>query len=217
MPSYVAFFDLDKTLIRTNSGVTMIREALREGMLPWGKLAGGLYLALLNRFGLKEQFYVVDELAKWLKGKSYQSIQALSGTIFSKSLVHALRPEMEAEIRLHKDRGAAVVILSSALAPVCSAVASHLRLDGVICSEFEIKEGLFTGRPVGKICYAAEKLRRMEAYCTAFQYKLPDAYYYADAISDYDALQATGHPVCVHPDRALRKIAKKNGWEIRDC
>jgi phosphoserine phosphatase len=36
----------------------------------------------------------------------------------------------------------------------------------------------------------------------------------ADRKSDLPVLELVGHPVAVHPDRKLRKLARQRGWEI---
>ena len=36
----------------------------------------------------------------------------------------------------------------------------------------------------------------------------------ADRYSDLPVLELVGHPVAVHADRRLRRLARKRGWEI---
>ena len=36
----------------------------------------------------------------------------------------------------------------------------------------------------------------------------------ADRHSDLPVLELVGHPVAVHADRRLRRLARKRGWEI---
>ena len=69
-----------------------------------------------------------------------------------------IRPAIIAEIKRHRENQASVVLLSSAITPICSVVAQYLELDDYICSEFEVVDGLYTGRPLGTICYSEEKL-----------------------------------------------------------
>jgi phosphoserine phosphatase len=93
-------------------------------------------------------------------------------------------------------------------------VADHLKIDKIICSRLEVMNGLLTGVPEGNLCYGKEKLIRLNAYCEKNNNKLEDSWYYGDSISDLPALEAVGHPVCVNPDRQLRRKAAANGWKI---
>jgi phosphoserine phosphatase len=36
----------------------------------------------------------------------------------------------------------------------------------------------------------------------------------ADRLSDLPVLELVGHPVAVHADRKLRRLARQRGWEI---
>ncbi len=36
----------------------------------------------------------------------------------------------------------------------------------------------------------------------------------ADRLSDLPILELVGHPVAVHADRKLRRLARQRGWEI---
>jgi phosphoserine phosphatase len=89
-------------------------------------------------------------------------------------------------------------------------------MDGVICTELEVRKGLLTGKPVGKYCFRDEKLLRLKEYCEERNYPLGNVAYYADSIDDLPALEVVGHPVCIAPDKKLTKIAQQRGWQIHD-
>ena len=155
-------------------------------------------------------------MAGWLKGLSEDTIKKLSEELFFSSLSHAIRPEIYSEIRYHKERNAKVVILSSAIQFVCLPLAKLLGIDDVICSELEVRDGVFTGRFVGNLCYGDEKVNRLKVYCDEMNCSLEKAYYYADSISDFQALDAVGYPVCVNPDKKLAKVAGEKNWTIHE-
>jgi hypothetical protein len=39
---------------------------------------------------------------------------------------------------------------------------------------------------------------------------------YSDSATDLPMLEAVGRPVAVNPDRALAKVARERGWEVRN-
>ena len=45
---------------------------------------------------------------------------------------------------------------------------------------------------------------------------LEASYAYSDSGTDAPMLEAVGNPVAVNPDRELRRLAEKRGWQIRD-
>ena len=212
--SYIAFFDLDNTLIKANSGKLIFRGAYEKGMMRLPDIIKALWLSFLYKFRLMNSEKIIAGMLKWLAGVPEKRFSDLSSEVFEKHMLQAIPEEARNEIRMHKDKNAAIVILSSTLLPVCRKVADNLDLDDVICTELEEDGSCFTGRTSGKICFGNEKLIRLKNYCEKFNGKISDAWYYGDSISDLPALSIVGYPVCINPDRLLRKRAKEKNWII---
>ena len=153
-------------------------------------------------------------MMKWVKGMAEKTMIDLCSEVFSDVLLPSVHPEARSEIKFHKDKNAKVVILSSALTPVCNEMAKNLGMDDIICSDLEVKDGFLTGRPRGRLCFGEEKLVRLKEYCERNNSKTSDAWCYGDSISDLPALSSVGNPVCINPDSKLKKAAKKRGWKI---
>jgi HAD superfamily hydrolase (TIGR01490 family) len=212
--SYIAFFDLDDTLIRANSGKLLVRGAYEKGMMSLPDLIKALWLSFLYKFRLMDSEKIIAGMLKWLDRVPEKRVSDLSSEVFEKHMLHAIPENATSEIKMHKDRNAAVVILSSALSPVCQVVAGHLEMDDVICTQIETDGGLYTGRTAGKLCFGNEKVSRLKEYCEKNNSKVEQAWYYGDSFSDFPVLQIVGNPVCVNPDKKLQKAANKNSWKI---
>jgi HAD superfamily hydrolase (TIGR01490 family) len=214
---YVAFFDFDRTIISENSGKVLIRHAYKKGLLPRRYVIWGMYLSLLYKYGLKDPVIIITTITKWLKGVTETALSELSEEIFETRLKKSIRPEIESRINFHKSNGALVVILSSSLYPVCKAAADHLKMDGIICSKLETRNGIYTGHPDGSFCFDEEKVNRITEFCKINGTTAGTAWYYGDSVADLPALKLVGNPVCIDPDKKLLKTATENGWEIITC
>ncbi len=214
--SYIAFFDLDLTITGSISGRELAKAAFGKGLLKWQALVKAIILSLMFRMKLLDQLKIIDEMISWVKGISEDSISDLCLEVSRNTILPSVHKDAIAEIEFHKSKNARVVILSSALYPICREVAGHLRIDDFICSELEVKDGHMTGRPSGRLCFGEEKARRLKEYCLSNNASLTDSWYYGDSESDIPPLSATGHPVCINPDKILRKTALERGWEIRN-
>jgi HAD superfamily hydrolase (TIGR01490 family) len=212
--SYIAFFDLDDTLIRANSGKLLVRVAFKKGMMSLPDLIKALWLSFLYKFRLMNSEKIIGGMLKWLEGMPEESIIGLSSEVFEKHILHAISEEALREIKMHKDKNAAVVILSSALFSICQAVAGHIEMDDFICTHIETEGGRCTGQTAGKLCFGNEKAFRLKEYCEKNNSKVMNAWYYGDSFSDLPVLQIVGNPVCVNPDKKLLKSAQKNSWRI---
>lgn len=211
---YVAFFDLDKTLLSINSGSVLVREAYKTGLMSLSDLLNGVFLSFLYKFNLRDTALIVSGMGRWLKGMTIDEMDALAEHVVNKHLLKAIRPEIYSEIKLHRENNAEIVILSSAIVQICKPIGSYIGADNIICTEMEILDGVFTGRAENKFCFGDEKRIRLIQYCEMRNYNLSEAFYYGDSISDLAALEVVGHPVCVQPDRRLSGISNKNGWRI---
>jgi HAD superfamily hydrolase (TIGR01490 family) len=211
---YIAFFDLDQTIANSISGKSLARSAFRKGLLTYRDLAGAIFLSLLFRLKLRDPLKIIDEMVSWVKGIPENSMAELCTEVSHSLIIPSVYKQAISEIEYHKEKNARVVILSSALTTVCHEVARYLNIDDIICSELEVKEGRMTGRPVGHICFGEEKAIRLHDYCVKNNSPQTEAWYYGDSISDLPALKAAGNPVCVNPDKSLRKEAIKNNWKI---
>jgi hypothetical protein len=65
---YIAFFDLDRTIISTNSGKTLIQQAFKQGLMTRMDLIKGVYISLLYRLDLKDTVKIIDSMVGWVKG-----------------------------------------------------------------------------------------------------------------------------------------------------
>lgn len=211
---YIAFFDVDKTLLQVNSGSILVKRGWQNGLIKTKDIIQALYLSLLFRFGLRDTGIIIGEMAGWLKGLSEESVKKLCGEVFLSSLSPAIRPEIWAEIRYHQERNARIVILSSAIQFVCVPLAKLLAIDDVICTELEVREGLFTGCFMGEPCFGGVKVKRLRDYCLEKKCNPENVYYYADSFSDFQALDSVGYPVCVNPDKKLARLAVAKKWRI---
>jgi HAD superfamily hydrolase (TIGR01490 family) len=211
---YVAFFDLDRTIAKAISGRAIAKEAFRRGVLKGSDLAVALYFGIFYRLRLADPVMIMEKMTGWVKGISQDTLNDICLEVFRKVMLPSIHHEVFNELKIHKDKNAVTVILSSSLVPMCKAVAEFLEMDDIICSELEVTDGRLTGRPLGNLCYGDEKLVRLKGYCEKNNTALSDAWYYGDAIIDQPALSIVGHPVCVNPDHKLKKVAEKNSWRV---
>jgi HAD superfamily hydrolase (TIGR01490 family) len=212
--NYIAFFDLDKTVISLNSGSLLVQQAYKNGLLNTGDLINGIFQSYLYKFNLRDTNLIISKMGTWLKGLKYEVIEKLSDEVVDKYLIGSIRPEIIKEMHHHKENNAATVILSSAILSICEPIGKYLEVDDIICTTMETSEGILTGNPVDNFCFEDEKRIRLLSYCEKNMCDPLKAWYYADSIADLPVLEVVGNPVCVTPDKRLTRIASDRGWRI---
>jgi len=214
MKEQVAFFDLDRTIIREISGKAIFITALKKGLISWSGITKALYLYILLKAGLRDPEKLIEDMVGWVEGWSVADFDRLCQQAINEVLFPSVYSEAVAEINRHKSNGVRVIMLSSALDSICRNVSEQLGMDGYICSSLEVREGHLTGFPAGRLCYGDEKLDRLNGYCKANNTYMSGTWYYSDSISDLPVLSAVANPVCINPDRELKREALKRGWKI---
>lgn len=211
---YIAFYDLDHTILSANSATALVEESRKRGVMTSGQYRHAVWLSILYKLNLGDPVKMIGRMLTWLKGLQEKDIKLLCEEIYHSSIKLTIRPEILDSFDLHRSAGAAVVLLSSATTPICEVVSAHLQMDEVICTRLETKDGAFTGRTQGKLVYGTEKKHRLYHFCEEQKSDVQKAWYYGDSHTDQYVMKAVGNPVAVSPDRRLKKIALRLNWPI---
>ena len=212
--SYVAAYDLDKTIIAVNSSRFMVTESRKIGLMSTREFLRAIYFSILYKFDLQNHQKIVISMIRWLKGRKEEEVRTMIQEQGIPYLIQNIRPEIIRSMREHREKNARIVMLSSAMPYLCNPIARHLGIDDVVCSRLEIVDGEFTGKPVGNLVFDREKEVRMRAYCEQHGFDLADAWYYGDAFTDRFVLKSVGNPVVVQPEIKLGWMARRNGWRF---
>lgn len=211
---YIAFYDLDHTILDGNSATHLVQEAHKRGVMTERQFRHAIWLSILYKLNIGEPIRMINRMLSWLKGLKEESIMDLSREIFDQLIKDTIRSEILETIREHREKKGAVVLLSSASTPICKPVCQHLGLDEMICTSLESENGILTGKTHGKLVYGPEKMVRMLEFCRERKFDPMDAWYYGDSFTDRYVMEAVGNPVAVSPDKKLLKIARRKHWPI---
>jgi HAD superfamily hydrolase (TIGR01490 family) len=212
--NYLAVFDLDRTIIPFDSSITLVKEGYKKGLLSTFKLITGFFYLFAHKMRLLPTKAVIKRISLWLKGIPENEIQQLTNQIFNETLFASVHKEVLNEIEKHRNKNAALIILSSSISAFCELFREKLNFDHALSTVMEIKNGHLTGLTSGEFCHGEEKLIRLKEFCSINNFNLERVHFYSDSVDDLPTLSAIGFPVCVNPDSKLRKIADKNNWPI---
>lgn len=213
----IAYFDLDRTLLPTNSGRLFFRRELELGHVTrWQALraAGALVRYSL---GLASVETALQEAIAALAGSDSHALRARTQDFFEHQIRARYRPGARLALEEHRKAGHRCVLLTASSGYLSELVSAELGLDDALCNRLEVDErGRHTGRTVGSVCFGAGKLRHARSYAESFGVPLSDCAFYTDSYTDLPVLEAVGRPVAVNPDLRLRREAARRGWAIVD-
>jgi HAD superfamily hydrolase (TIGR01490 family) len=213
-----AFFDLDKTVIDRASIAAFGRPFMRGGLLNRRLVARAAVSQLIYLyFGADEERLarVRQSMLDITKGWDRAQVRQ----IVRETLLETIEPIMYAEalelMELHRAAGHRVYLVSASPEEIVLPLADMLGVDGAICSRGEVdEEGRYTGA-MAFYAYGAEKATAMRELADRVGIDLASSSAYSDSATDLPMLEAVGRPVAVNADRALAKVAKERGWEMR--
>jgi len=212
--SYTAFYDLDHTILDGNSATHLVMESRKRGVMSEIQYRHAVWLSILYKLNIGNPTRMINRMLSWLQGVRESDIMQLSEEIFNTIIKETIRPEILDTIREHRSKNGSVVLLSSATTPICQPVTRFMKLDEMICTRLETKNGILTGHTNGKLVYGPEKKVRMLEFCREKESDPLKAWYYGDSHTDRYVMEAVGNPVAVSPDKRLKKIAAKRTWPI---
>ena len=213
-PVSIAFFDFDETLIVGNSGNLWIRRELRSGHITRLQALHAASWMVRYRLGFASMEDALRTAIRSLAGTPEETLRQRTRDFYQEEVRQLYRAGARQALDQHRSRGDACVLLTASSLYLSELVSNELRLDGVLCNRFQVREGLHTGEVEGELCFGTGKLRYAEAYAQRSGVSLAACTFYTDSYSDLPVLERVGTPVLVNPDRRLRREARARGWKV---
>ncbi len=209
----MVFFDLDGTLLRGLSAeVRFLPVLLGRRMLGPTQLAA--YLNFPVRWFTQYRIGVLRRNKAYLAGLRVGEVECMARAFVRQVLLLKLRPSVTGRLHDHLARGENVVLLTGAPTFIAEPIAASLGITQTAATLFGTHNGFFTSCPPPIRPLGIEKLRIAREMCRYFKTTLADCYAYADSASDIPLMASVSRPIAVHPDRKLRRHAKRHGWQI---
>ena len=212
-PAGAAFFDMDKTVLRIDTGLSWMKFLYRRGELSHLGLARALYWSGLYKVALLDLESLAVRLVADLRGQREQDLIAKASAWHRADVTDQVAPRALAAIAEHRRRGDLVVMLTGSTQYAAEVVAANLGIEHTLCSRLEVSGGVFTGK-LAQLCFGVHKVTIAERFAGEHGIDLAASWFYSDSYNDLPMLQRVGRAVAVNPDQRLRRHARRHGWKI---
>jgi HAD superfamily hydrolase (TIGR01490 family) len=213
MREKLALFDVDHTLIKRSTGEYFLAEAYRRRLVPLSMLVSAVGLYFRYFFG-KLEWNTSDVVIDGFRGIPRGQFLSVAEAAFAKYRQDALCAKLLSVIAEYKSAAVPVYLASSSVDLFIQPLADYLGVDGLVASELEFVDDIATGGIVNGPAFGEEKLNRARALIRRLGLSGADCAFYSDSVHDLPLLEAVARPVAVNPDRRLKRIARRRGWEI---
>jgi HAD superfamily hydrolase (TIGR01490 family) len=216
MPRPAAFFDLDGTLLRVNSGTLWLIREIRHRRVTAVQVARAVgYLAAYN-LGFVDIVAATRMALQSIRGVPEDDVRAWTLAWFHREVVRHAAPGAWAVLRHHRHEGRPLVLLSSTSPYEAAAAADWFGLDDRLSTRYEVRDGRFTGELVLPPCFGEGKIAAAETWAAGHDVDVRRSWFYTDSFTDLPMLEWVAHPCAVAPDFRLRRIARRRGWPVLD-
>ncbi|WSG42777.1 HAD-IB family hydrolase [Dactylosporangium sp. NBC_01737] len=219
-PAAAAFFDVDNTMMQGASIYYFARGLAKRKYFTSGDLVRFAYQQARFRLLASEHAGTVTNAKSaalaFIAGWQVDDMERLCEEIFDELMADRIWSGTRALAQLHLDAGQRVWLVTAAPVELGRIIAQRLGLTGAIGTVAEICDGVYTGRLVGDLMHGPEKAAAITALADVEGLDLSRCAAYSDSVNDTPMLSTVGYAVAVNPDPALRREARKRGWEIRD-
>ncbi|HEX7035181.1 MAG TPA: HAD family hydrolase [Pseudomonadales bacterium] len=209
-PGIIAYFDLDRTLIRGYSVMALAWERLCSGSLTLRCALSSAGAFLGYGLGRADYHHLLTTTVRDLAGLSERALAEMGRRAFELRVQGWIYAEARALIDAHRGMGHHIVIVTSATRYQAEPIARGLGVEDLCCTELEVVEGHITGKALP--CYGVGKLSAAERLAEQRQTDLSQAYFYSDSSDDLPLLEAVGRPVVVNPKPPMARLARARGW-----
>ena len=214
-PQIGAFFDFDGTLIAGFSATVFLKEQIRRGDLgPYQlvELVSAIAQFSLGTMGFSGLMTAAAQLMRGVREADYIEF---GQELYEQQIARKIYPESRALVQAHMARGHTVAVISSATPYQVEPMARDLDIEHIICSRYEVSDGVFTGGIERPLCFGDGKVLAAESLSRDHGIDLDQSYFYSDSDDDLQLLERVGHPQPLNPNAKLAVIAEERGWPVR--
>lgn len=208
--SVPVFFDVDNTLLESNTARLFSLYLYRQGLVTKGDLIKNGWLLLKYKLALFDYEKVLVTALELAKNRNEQCVSKYCEAWYKKQARKFISPKILKCVREHQAKGHRLALLTASNKYMVEPLAQELDIDTLICTRLEIQDGRFTGRAIQPVCFGEGKLFWARRWCEREGLRLGDGYFYTDSYTDLPVLERVAEPRIVNPDVRLRRYAKRH-------
>ena len=205
--AYIAFFDVDGTLINKNSLLSFLEYFRHHYELDGQAWFSEYCTHLRNLIVTKTERQTLNTFYYTLfRGQSEKTLDRLGEAWFTEVNTQPgfFKDDMRREVESQKRRGAEVVLVTGSFASVVTPLGQALSCDAVLCTQLDVVDGFYTGALAGPPCIGERKVDVIRAFSSRRGIPLDRCVAFGDDVTDAAMLAAVGSGRMVENSPAYR-------------
>lgn len=209
-----AFFDMDRTLLRCNSGSRWVWYQREHRQMDTATFLRSLVWTVQYKLSILDMDTMVARLMADMTGTRESDLWEKTGRFVRRDVLPEVSPRAREALERHRRDGHLLVLLTSSTPYIAEPLAQHVSIPHVLCTRLHVQDGVFLGTVERPTCYGAGKVHHAERFAAEHGVDLDRSYFYTDSYSDLPMLQRVAERRVVNPDARLLRHARRQGWSI---
>lgn len=217
--SNLAIFDLDNTLINTDSDNSWPKYMIEKGYLDkeYAESQNEKFYQDYQKGCLKIEEFIAFQVEP-MKAFSHEQLAQMHQEFVAKYIQPYITAMAKMLVNSHREVGDELLIISATNEFIITPIAHLFGIYNIIGTQLETdKHGCYTGKIKGIPSLGEGKIIRLNEWL-AMQGKTQDSYekiyFYSDSKNDLPLLKQVSDPVVVNPDQVLLEYAQQQQWPI---
>ena len=208
-----AFFDVDHTLVEANASKLFARYFYQLGLLSNWEFTKAIYYGAIHKLKFINEGTILKAVFSLFKGWNKDFVEECCAKAFELIIKKKISSRVAEHMRFHQSQGHHIVLSTAMPTELAVHFQKFFRTQGLLSSKLAASKGVYTGK-INYLNFGSQKAKPVKEYAEKHKLKLKQSYFYADSISDIDAMKLVGNPIAVNPDKKLRSYAKKHRWKV---
>lgn len=214
----LALFDLDNTLLATDSDFEWAQFLIGQGVLDREvQEAKNVEFYAQYQAGTLDIDAFLDFQLQPLSRHDRRQLDAWHAEFMARCIRPNITRQARDLVERHRAAGDLLAIVTATNSFVTGPIAREFGISHLIATipAQDCRSGRHTGKPTGLPAFRAGKIDRVEAWLESIGTwwgSFPQSYFYSDSHNDLPLLSLVSHPVAVDPDATLEAHARQQGW-----
>lgn len=212
----LALFDLDNTLLGGDSDFEWAQFLIKKGVVdPELQAAKNAQFYADYKTGTLDIHAFLDFQLAPLARHPRAQLDAWHREFMTEHIQPIMLANARALVKRHLELGHLCAIVTATNAFVTGDICRAFEIPHLIATIPGVRDGQFTGKPVGMPSFQRGKIERVEAWLESlglWQGSFTERWFYSDSHNDLPLLQWSTRPVAVDADDTLTAKAQSAGW-----
>lgn len=219
----LALFDLDYTLIPTDSDSEWIQYMVRHGLIknPEDFMAQSKNFYSNYISGCLDIHAYIKFSVTPITTLSREELKNHHKHFMQESILPKIVDDTKKIVNKHLERGDLCCIITATNSFIATPIAEAFNIKHVLAVNLETENNKESGKFLAKIkgipSFQKGKIERAEQWLASFNYNwdsFSESYFYSDSHNDIPLLEKVTNPIAVNPDPKLYRYASEHGWKI---